>query len=132
MLVEDKFEDLIFWQRARDLAKIVSIATKDVPLKKHYELAAQMERYAMAVLTDIAEGSTCDQKDDYVNFLYSAVGAAAGLRSYLFLAVDLGAISQGQFTDLSARIVEVTHLIDAYASRLQEGRRANPRHHRPS
>lgn len=132
VLVENKFEELIFWQRAREMANIVLKLTREVPLKKHYELAVQLERCAMSVMADIAEGSACDQKEDFVNFLYSAIGAAMGMQSYLYIALDLRAVSRAQFGDLYNRSAEIVHMLDAYAARVQEGRRPSPRRHRPS
>lgn len=132
MLVESKFEDLIFWQRARELANLVLMATREVPLKRQYELAVQMERYAMSVMADIAEGSACAYKEDFVSFLHSAIGAASGLQSYLYIALDLRTLSQSQFNDLYNRAAEVIHMLDAYSATVQEGKRPSPRHHRPS
>ncbi len=132
MLVENKFEDLIFWQKARELARNILMATREPSFKHNFELGAQIERYAMSIMADIAEGSSCDQRQDYENFLYSAIGAASGFQSYLYLALDLRCITQSQFEDYYGRVVEIVHLIDSYAARLQEGRRPSPRHHKPS
>ncbi|MEW6366899.1 MAG: four helix bundle protein [Acidobacteriota bacterium] len=132
MLVENRFEDLIFWQRARELSRLIMSATGELPLKRHYELSVQLERAAMAIMGDIAEGWACDQKQDYVNFLHSAISAACSLQSYLYLALDLRCVNQKQFGDLYNRASEIVHMVDAYAAQLQEGKRPSPRRHRPS
>jgi len=132
MLVANRFEELIFWQRARTLARLIFVATHEAPFKRYIELAAQLERFAMSVMGDVAEGAACDQQQDYVSFLYSAIGAATGLQSYLYLALDFHLLTPAQFDDYYNRAAEIIHLIDAFAAQLQEGRRPSPRHHRPS
>ena len=51
-----KFEDLIFWQRARELAQRITAFTKRDDFRQCYALRNQIESSSLSVMANIAEG----------------------------------------------------------------------------
>lgn len=52
----EKFEDLIAWQKARALTQTVYEATRQGAFAKDYGLNGQIQRAAVSVMSNIAEG----------------------------------------------------------------------------
>jgi four helix bundle protein len=85
------FEDLIVWQRAHRLVLEVYRVTGTFPRHETYGLVAQLQRAAVSVPANVAEGFRRRGKADKLRFLNIAQGSLAESRYYLLLAQDLGA-----------------------------------------
>jgi four helix bundle protein len=83
------FRDLKVWQRAKELAVDVYAAVKRSPdLAKDFGLRDQMQRAAVSVCSNIAEGDERDTDKDAVRFFYIAKGSVAELITQLEIAKD--------------------------------------------
>ena len=51
-----RFEDLIAWQKSRELSKLTHEVTSKSPLSKNYPIKDQMTRASLSVMSNIAEG----------------------------------------------------------------------------
>ena len=105
------FEDLIAWQKARALVKQVYLATKFEPFSLDYGLARQIQRAAVSVPSNIAEGFERKSPSEFHLFLSIAKGSCAELRTQLYLALDLGYLDETHFTLLLRQAEEVTRVI---------------------
>jgi four helix bundle protein len=84
------FEDLIVWQLAIDLAASVYAAfgtSRDFPLRD------QVQRAAVSISSNIAEGYERDSNADFIRFLYYAKGSCGEVRSQLYLAQRVRALT---------------------------------------
>ena len=96
----ERFEQLPVWQAAVDLAVAVYSLTKNERFRHQYSLRDQLERAAVSVGNNIAEGFERGTKLELLTFLYIARGSAGEVRSMLCLleriadfrelAVDIG------------------------------------------
>jgi four helix bundle protein len=80
-----RFEDLPVWQAAIDFAREVYRLTEDEAIKGRYSLRDQIERAAVSVSNNIAEGFERGTKQELLTFLYIARGSAGEVRSMLCL-----------------------------------------------
>lgn len=80
-----RFEQLPVWQAAIDLAAQVYEFTAKAEFKNRYSLRDQIERTAVSVSNNIAEGFERGTNPDLLNFLYIARGSAGEVRSMLYL-----------------------------------------------
>lgn len=71
------------------LAKYVYILTESLPQKERYGLADQMQRAAVSIPSNIAEGSKRGSKKDYAHFLRMAHGSLAELETQLLLSREM-------------------------------------------
>lgn len=88
-----KFEDLPVWQEARIFTKEIYSLSKDTPLKKDYGLKDQIQRAAVSVIANIAEGFERNNNKEFIKFLGYSKGSAGEVRALLYLALDLDYIN---------------------------------------
>jgi four helix bundle protein len=84
------FFDIKAWQKADDLTVDVYETTKSFPRHQLYSLTNQMQRAAVSVAANIAEGSGRHTLTDFLRFLYIARGSLTELEYYIHLAKRLG------------------------------------------
>ncbi len=88
-----RFEDLVAWQRARVLAGRVYACTRVEPFSRDFGLCGQIQRAAVSVMANIAEGFEKQRPAEFGRFLDIAKGSLAEVRSHLYIASDVGYIS---------------------------------------
>ena len=98
------FEKLEVWKRACRLAIAVSRALRE---SRHFALRDQMQRAAISIPSNIAEGSERDSRQDFIRFLRIAKGSAAELRTQSYIAKQLDLISK---TDADQFVQETKEL----------------------
>jgi four helix bundle protein len=106
-----KFEDLVAWQRARELAAEVYRATNDGAFARDFGLRDQIRRAAVSVLSNIAEGHERATPSEFHRFLSIAKGSCAELRAQLFVALDVGYLQRDAFDVLLSQAEEVGRII---------------------
>jgi four helix bundle protein len=111
MSLVKRFEDLITWQKARELTRIIFVLTKSGGFSRDYQLKDQVCRAVISVPANIAEGFERDGNREFVKFLSIAKGSAGEVRSLLYLALDLGYISSEQMNEANDLSLETARLI---------------------
>ncbi len=105
------FEDLIAWQKARHLAGRVYAMTRTPKFSADWSLARQMQRAAVSVVSNIAEGHERGGSKDFARFLLMAKGSSAELRAQAYLATDVGLLADSEAQELLRLATEVGRLI---------------------
>src|SRR5919109_3688406 len=80
-----RFEDLPVWQEAAEMARLMYEFTALEPFHRHPGLRDQLERAALSVSNNIAEGFERGTTNELLAFLYIARGSAGEVRSMLRL-----------------------------------------------
>jgi four helix bundle protein len=101
------YRDLIAWQRAMEIAKKVYVVTAKFPKTEMYALANQMQRAAVSIPSNIAEGQARQHPGEFRHFLHIALGSAAELDTQLRLAIEFGYVSEPEAQPIFDLIVEV-------------------------
>ena len=87
-------ENLEGWRRACDLAVTLC---RDSTGVRHFALRNQIQRSAISIPSNIAEGSERDSPGDFIRFLRIAKGSTAELRTQLLIARRLDQWEQDAF-----------------------------------
>ncbi len=103
-----KFEDILSWQKSKTL--VISIYKL---FEKHNDFGFknQIERAAVSVMNNIAEGFERKSNNEFKYFLFVSKGSVAEVRSMLYLAKDLDKISKENFEDLYTLTLEISKLL---------------------
>lgn len=102
MAAVTRFEDLEVWQVARILTREIYNVTKHSAFTQDFGLKNQIQRAAVSILSNIAEGFERNGNKELCNFLYIAKGSAGEVRAQLYVAQDLGYITEEEFEMLGA------------------------------
>lgn len=97
-----RFEDILAWQEARLLLKLVYHLTSKQSLANDFVLRNQLHRATISVSSNIAEGFARKGSKEFARFLWIAKGSLAEVQSQLYLALDLDKISQEEFDNTFA------------------------------
>lgn len=106
-----RFEDLIAWQKARALAGRVYEATHSGGFARDYGLAGQIQRSAVSVMANIAEGFERKRSGEFHQFLSIAKASCAEVRSHLYVALDVGYQAPETFAELMAAAEETGRIV---------------------
>ena len=123
----ERFEDLIAWQKARELARSIYNATKDAPFAKDYDLARQIQRAAVSVMTNIAERFERQGVKEFRRFFLITKASCAEVRSLLYVAGDLGYLSSETLHKLLAQADEVARIVTGLRNSLDRNQQKGPR-----
>lgn len=123
MAAVTKFEDLIAWQEARTLVKMVYKLTSDGSFSKDFGMRDQIQRASVSAMTNIAEGFDCESTAEFARFLGFARRSAVEVQSLLYAALDVEHIKQDIFKSYYEQAKKCKALIGG----LKQGILKNPR-----
>lgn len=124
------FEDLLVWRRAREMVSELYRMTGAGRLERDWGLRNQMQRAAVSVISNIAEGFERGRRGELRQFLGIAKGSCGELRSQLYVALDVGYIGDDDFARMHGRLLELSRLLDRFRAaviRQQETSGARPK-----
>ena len=117
-----RFEDLIAWQKARELTKAIYQLTRQGTFAKDYGLVNQMQRAAVSVMSNIAEGFERARPAEFHQFLSIAKASCAEVRSLLYVAFDIGHLAEADYQRLLAQSEEVARIIGGLRASVERQR----------
>ena len=120
MATVQRFEDLICWQKSRVLVSAVYKSLRDC---RDYGFRDQIQRAAVSVMSNIAEGFERGTQQEFFNYLFIAKGSAGEVRSQLYGALDVGYLNLETFKYLNTLASECSRLIQSFAEKVKGGAR---------
>ena len=106
----ETFEDIIAWQRAKQLAVDVYRAFAH---SNDWGFNSQIQRAVISISNNVAEGFERQSNMEFKHFLFIAKGSCAEVRSMLYIAKELNMISAIQFETLNSTCLEVSRMLSA-------------------
>ena len=113
-------EDLLIWNRSRELVMEVYKLTNQYPKSELFVLTSQLRRAAISVPSNIAEGAARNSTKEYIRFLLIASGSLSELDTQMLLSMDLGYIKEEVIVDLRKNILILRKQIFATIRSLRE------------
>jgi four helix bundle protein len=105
------YKNLIVWQKSFYVAEKVYILTRAFPSSQRYSLSDQIERSAVSIMSNIAEGSRRTPKE-WKYFLRIAYGSVSELESQLILARKLHFGAQELYLDIFNHLNEISRILN--------------------
>jgi four helix bundle protein len=115
----ERFEEIKAWQLARILVGEIYKLTGNRTFSRDYGLRDNIQRAAVYVMSNIAEGFERNSRKEFIQFLYIARASAGEVRSQLYVASDLGYISPGEFSMTLSKSEETSKTIYGLISYLE-------------
>lgn len=111
----NSFEEIIAWQKARELnVEFYIITNLNSSFSKDYGLRDQMRRASISISSNIAEGFERESTKEFIRFLYIAKASAGEFRSQLYLAQDLNYVTTSEFEKLNTKINDISKLLSGF------------------
>lgn len=101
------------WQRSHKLVLSIYTVTKEYPKTEQFGLVSQMNRAAISIPTNIAEGCGRETQKELIRFLYISSGSAHELDYLLLISKELGFLANETANDLIQEIDEIKKMLAA-------------------
>ena len=114
MAAIQRFEDIEGWQTARRLAGEVYAATRNGSLARDFGLRDQLQRAAVSIMANIAEGFGRRGRQEFIQFLKIARGSCSEVESHLYVALDAKLIEKSGFDRLKSQAESTGRKLSAF------------------
>ena len=111
MAFAESFEELIAWQKARELTRMIYGISSSTPFARDFALRDQIRRAAISVMSNIAEGFERRSRPEFCQFLTIAKASCGEVRSQLYIALDAGYLESESFAQARDLALEVSRII---------------------
>ena len=125
-----RFEDLPVWNAAIDMAVSVFALTSQLQFKSQHSLRDQLERAAVSVSNNIAEGFERGTNNELLMFLYIARGSAGEVRSMCCLVDRLPTFAglKNDICTVKSKAESCSKQLKAWAEAIQNSDYKGERH----
>jgi four helix bundle protein len=113
------YQDLLVWQKAAKLAIATYELTESFPKEEQYGLCSQMQRAAVSIASNIAEGRHSATRKTYIQFLRIARGSAAELSTQIFIAKHISKTQNCDFLPVDDLLIEIRKMLDSMIFKLK-------------
>ena len=115
----ESYQDLFVWQKAMDLVVECYKFVSELPKNETYGLISQVQRSAVSIPANIAEGHGRDHLGDYLRHLSIANGSLKELETHLLLVGRLGYRAETDAKPLLARCTEIGKMLSGLSKSLR-------------
>ena len=105
------YQDLQVWQVGMDLVEQIYRLTHSFPQKELYALSNQMQRAAVSIPANIAEGHARDSTREFLRYVSIALGSLAELETYLILARRLSYLEESDISTTHSTANELGRML---------------------
>jgi four helix bundle protein len=122
MSVIKSFRDLVVWQKAVELVVKCYAVPKRFPATERYGLASQIQRAAVSIAANIAEGHGRNGPAVFLHHLSISRGSLRELETELILGNRLGYIKDETFHELAAATDEIARMLYGLSAKVSASR----------
>jgi four helix bundle protein len=112
------YRELKVWQKGIELVRKIYILTQGFPKSEVSGLSSQMQRAAVSIPSNIAEGQGRQHTGEFRQFLHIAIGSAAELDTQLVVAAELGYSTTENAQPIFELILEIRKMTYALINKL--------------
>ena len=112
------FRNYMIYQEAMDIAVLTYRITDSFPKNETYALVSQLNRAAVSIASNIAEGSSRNSGKDFSHFLEMALGSAFEVETQLNIAKRIGYIND-EVNDIFDRISKLEKQLNIFINKVR-------------
>jgi len=122
-----RFEDVESWKEGRKLCNMVYEAARHGQFSRDFGLRDQIQRAAVSIVSNIAEGFDSKSNAEFHRFLVYARRSISEVKSQLYVAVDAKYISQEEFDLIYSQADKVGKLTNGFLRFLSANKKSKPK-----
>lgn len=96
----ESYRSLLVWQKSVDFAVLIYGLVGRFPKHEQYGLVSQIQRAAVSIASNIAEGKERQSDRDFARFITIAMGSLAELETQLLIAQRLGYLTESDWQEV--------------------------------
>jgi len=120
MAAKHNFRKLTIWREGIELVKDTYQTTKIFPKSETYSLTNQMQRSAISVPSNIAEGTSKRSDKHFLQYLETSLGSAFEWETQLIIAFEIEYISEQTFNHLEQKIQSIQGMITRFMESIEK------------
>ena len=113
------FKELKIWQKAKGIVKDIYVLAETLPQTERYAFTSQLQRAAVSIPSNIAEGSGRGTNKDFCHFLDIAISSSYELESLLLIGIDLNYFTEEKVSVSIDSLHELQKMIIGFQSKLK-------------
>lgn len=113
-----RFEDLLVWQKSMALCVQIYRVSRTGGFARDFGLQRQIQRAAVSVMSNIAEGFERNGRVEFARYLAIARGSVGEVRCQLYLARELGYVGEDECRRLVNACLEITRMLVSLRKKL--------------
>ncbi|MCR9084953.1 MAG: four helix bundle protein [Cyclobacteriaceae bacterium] len=106
-----RYKELKVWQKAIDLAVEVYRITEKLPAEERFGLISQINRCAISIPSNIAEGAGRNTNKDFNHFLGISLGSSFELDTQMIISNRLGYVNNADFEEIEKELEYIQNMI---------------------
>ena len=114
-----KFEGLIIWQKAMEIAEDINTLSNGFPKKELYNLSSQSMRAADSIALNIAEGSIGQSNPEFRKFIGYSIRSLAEVVTCLIKAKKRNYITEQEFDKYYEKSFNLMNMMVAFRQRIK-------------
>jgi len=120
------YKDMAVWKLSREVVGDIYRLTRKFPSSEKYGLSSQLQRAAVSVSSNFAEGKHRKSLKEYVHFVGIAIGSAAEVQCQLSLATAAGLVAELESNYVSDKILRVIYMLSKLRRNLSKNFSGQP------
>jgi len=113
------FRELDIWNRAIRISKRVYELTDSFPDREKYGLSSQIQRAAVSIASNIAEGASRKSEIDFARYLEIAIGSSFEVETQITIAKEINYINDNQYNELLNELVVIQKQLNILISKIR-------------
>ncbi len=106
------YKEMEVWKKGIEIVNLVYGITLNFPKTEMFGLSSQMNRSAVSIPSNVAEGFVRQYTKEYIQFAYVSLGSCAELDTQLIIAKNRGYVSESEFERLENIICEESKMLN--------------------
>ena len=120
MIEVKSYRDLTVWQKSMDLVVRCYQLTSQLPKTEIYGLISQIQRAAVSIPANIAEGKGRNHLGDYIRHLFIANGSLKELETHLMIVGRLAYVKQEELKVVLNECEEIGRMLNSLMEKLSQ------------
>jgi|SRR3989338_2414549 len=115
-----KFEELKVWQESVRFASEIYTLTKKFPRREEFGIISQLNRAAVSISLNIAEGEGRNSDADLSRFIQIAIGSLNEAVTILYISLEQKYIDKTEFDLFYKRCEDISKMLHAFRNYLKK------------
>lgn len=112
------FRELKVWQKSMVVVKLIYTTTSSFPKSETFGIVSQIQRAAVSIPANIAEGCGRNTDKELSRFLDIAIGSSFELETLLQISLDLEYMTGDSYNDILSQLYEVQKMLYGFKQKI--------------